>query len=257
MNNLDSHVYKAIVFDIDGTLTRSKLPIEKHLAEMLCILTKYYLVGIISGAGFEQFKWQVLDRLSCERASLEKLILMPTDGTVFCFCRDSSDWVCENDPPLSEDEKLSIRRAFENVFDEAGLEKPEKVYGKQIEDRGAQLNFSAFGQDAPIDLKEAWDPDNKKRERLIAILKNYLLNFSLRIGGTTSIEITRKGVDKAYGLSKFMERTGILKSEILYFGDKLASGGNDNPVLSMGIDCVVVDGPEDTEREISRLLDKF
>lgn len=256
MNNLDNHVYKAIVFDIDGTLTRSKLPIEKHLAEMLCLLTKYYLVGIISGAGFEQFKWQILDNLSCERESLKNLILMPADGTVFCN-HNSSGWTYENDPPLSEEEKLSIRRAFEKVFDAAGLEKPEKIYGEQIEDRGAQLNFSAFGQDAPIDLKEAWDPDNKKREKLVAILKNSLPEFSLRIGGTTSIEITRKGIDKAYGLSKFMEKTGFLKSEILYFGDKLASGGNDNPVLSMGINCVAVNGPEDTEREISRLLDKF
>ena len=72
------------------------------------------------------------------------------------------------------------------MFDRSGLEKPEKTYGELVEDRGAQFNFSALGQDASIELKEKWDPDNKKRERIVEVLQPVLHDFSIRIGGTTS-----------------------------------------------------------------------
>lgn len=124
-----------------------------------------------------------------------------------------------------------------------------------IEDRGAQLNFSALGQEAPIELKEKWDPDNKKRERMIAVLKRTLPDFSMHIGGTTSIEITRAGIDKAYGLKRLMGRTGISKGKILYVGDKLFKGGNDEPVLALGIACRAVKGPEETKSVMLEFLE--
>src|SRR3989338_9772385 len=147
-----------------------------------------------------------------------------------------------------------IKRAFEDIFKKSGIENPQKIYGELTEDRGAQLNFSALGQDAPIEIKEKWDSNNKKRERMIEVLKQELPGFSMRIGGTTSIEVTKAGIDKAYGLKKLMERAGVSKEKILYVGDKLFKGGNDAPVLTLGIECQTVKNPEETKKIIMKLL---
>ena len=245
--------FDLIAFDIDGTLTRSKLPLDGKMAELICWLMEEHKVAIISGAGFEQFKWQILDSLSCPPERMKNLYLLPSDGTVFCSY--SNDWRCEYDAPLSKEEKKRIKSAFENIFEKSRLESPDEIYGELVEDRGAQLNFSALGQDAPIELKEKWDSDNKKREQMIVILKGALPGFSMRIGGTTSIEITKDGIDKAYGLKKLMERTSISKEKMLYVGDKLFKGGNDEPALKLGIECRTVKDPEETKKVILELLE--
>ena len=242
-----------IVFDIDGTMTRSKLPLDAEMAGLLDRLLGKYKVAIISGANYKQFQWQILDQLKCSSEKMKNLYLLPVDGTVFCSYQDG--WRCQYDLSLSEEEKERIRDAFENIFEESGFEKPTKTYGKIVEDRGAQLNFSAFGQDAPIELKESWDPDNRKRAQMIEILKKNLSDFSLRFGGTTSIEVSRKGIDKAYGLNKLMKETGVSKGNILFLGDKLSGDGNDAPVLTLEIKCRAVNNPEDTKQAILEFLE--
>src|SRR3990167_7629650 len=242
-----------IAFDIDGTLTRSKLPLDSEMATLICRLMEKYKVAIISGASYNQFKWQILGPLVCQREKMKNLYLLQTDGTVFCNYRDG--WQCQHDAPLSKEEKESIKTAFGNIFEESGFESPDKIYGELIEDRGAQLNFSALGQEAPIKLKEKWDSDNKKRREMIETLKPVLAGFSMRIGGTTSIEVTKIGIDKAYGLNKFMAQTGFLKEKILYIGDKLFEGGNDAPVLALGVECRTVKDPEETKKVVSELLE--
>lgn len=241
-----------IVFDIDGTLTRSKLPLDDEMAKLICRLLEKYKVAVISGASYKQFKRQVLDRLKCSSENLKNFFLLPVDGTV--FCRYENGWHCQYDAPLSGEEKERIKNSFKNIFEESGFEKPDKTYGETVEDRGAQLNFSALGQDAPIELKEKWDPSGERRTRMIEILKRSISDFSLRFGGTTSIEITRPGIDKAYGLNKLMKETGTPKSGILFLGDKLSGGGNDAPVSALGIESRAVLGPEETKAIILELL---
>lgn len=237
---------------MDGTLTRSKSPIEAGMTELLGELLKKYKVAIISGATFKQFEWQVLDSLKSHEEVMKNLHLLPVDGTVSCLYNGT--WQCKEDNLLSNEEKESIRTALDNIFEKSELEKPEEVYGEPIEDRGAQLNFSALGQEAPIEVKEKWDPDNKKREKMIEVLRPSLPNLSMRIGGTTSIEVTRQGVDKAYGLTKLMDRTTISKDKVLYVGDKLFAGGNDEPVMTLGVETQAVLNPEETKQVIKELI---
>lgn len=242
-----------IVFDIDGTLTRSKSQIDIEMANLICQLIERYKVGIISGANYKQFQEQILDCLKCRSEKMRNLYLLPVDGTV--FCNYENGWQCRYDAPLSEEEKRRIKGAFKNIFEESGFKRPGKTYGEIIEDRGAQLNFSAFGQGAPIELKESWDPEGKKRTRMIEVLKHTLPDFSIRFGGTTSIEVTKTGVDKAYGLNKLMKETNISKEKILYVGDKFSGDGNDIPVKTLGIECRVISNPEETKDLVYKLLE--
>jgi phosphomannomutase len=79
-------------------------------------------------------------------------------------------------------------------------------------------------------------------------------DFHVRAAGATSIDVTLPGVDKAYGMNKLMEATGLKKEDILYVGDKIIPGGNDYAVQQMGIDCIAVANWEDTAYAIEGIV---
>ena len=89
--------------------------------------------------------------------------------------------------------------------------------------------------------KEKWDPTNEKKIRLKSLVESKLgIDFEVRVGGTTSIDVTMPGVDKAFGMKKLMSQLGLKKSNILFVGDRLQEGGNDYPIRAMGIDTIEV-----------------
>lgn len=97
---------------------------------------------------------------------------------------------------FSDAELTLILAAFAAALKAAGVA-DERIWGERIEDRGSQITFSGLGQHAPLAAKAAWDPDFAKRKRLQAALGLALPGFAVRIGGSTSVDITRAGIDKA------------------------------------------------------------
>jgi len=79
-------------------------------------------------------------------------------------------------------------------------------------------------------------------------------DLEVRAGGTTSVDVTMIGIDKAYGMKKLIEEMAIAKEDILFIGDKLNEGGNDYPVKAMGIDTIAVEGWEDTAYVLEGIL---
>ena len=72
----------------------------------------------------------------------------------------------------------------------------ERVWGEVIEDRGSQITFSALGQQAPLEEKKKWDPDFTKRKKIKAVLDTLIPEFSVRLGGATSVDVTKQGSTK-------------------------------------------------------------
>ena len=132
--------------------------------------------------------------------------------------------------------------------------KAEKVWGQLIEDRGSQITYSALGQQAPLEQKKKWDPDFAKRKKIKAILEPMIGDFSVRMGGATSIDITKPGIDKAYGIRKLHEILGITIQEMIFVGDALFPGGNDYPAKEAGVDSIRVRDPDDTKRVIEAII---
>ena len=116
--------------------------------------------------------------------------------------------------------------------------------------RGPRVSDHLFrlGQEAPLEEKRAWDPDGGKKEALRAAGAALLPELEVRSGGSTSVDVTRKGIDKAYGIGELSSQTGIAVSDMLFVGDRLDEGGNDYPVLRLGIDAHPVGGWQDTAR---------
>lgn len=238
---------KVIAFDLDDTLAVTKSPISDEMNATLARLLEHYDVCVISGGSFEQFKKQVVDRLEVPAHKLNRLHLMPTCGTrYYRYDELNTEWELQYAEDLSEAQKKKIVEVLEKVSKELGLWE-ENPAGEIIEDRGSQVTMSALGQQATPEAKYAW-AEKYKDARLVLRDKvaELLPDLEVRIGGTTSTDVTMIGIDKAYGMKKLIEAIDISKDEILFIGDKLQEGGNDYPVKAMGIDTIEVRNHEDT-----------
>lgn len=252
---------KLIAFDLDGTLAPSKSFLHDPMAITLDRLLDHFQVCVISGGKFGQFETQLLKGLKTTPEKLQKLHLMPTCGTqyyVYNIATEKWDQVyAEN---FTEAEKKKIIDALEEGIDKLGL-REKQVYGEIIEDRGSQITFSALGQDIVselglkgIEMKDAWDPDNNKKQRLRDYVAALIPEFEVRVGGGTSIDVTKPGIDKAYGMRKLINNLEISKEDILFMGDMLQPGGNDYPVMEYGIDSIEISDWKNTNQILNGIL---
>ena len=239
-----------IVYDLDGTLAESKSPLDAEMAGLLHDLLGIVKVAVISGGAWKQFEEQLLSNLPHD-ARLANLSLLPTCGTE--FFRYDADWKKVYSEDLAPDEKSRIESSLEKAITEADV-KPQKLWGEQIEDRGSQITFSALGQEAPLDEKDRWDPDFAKRKKIKAILDKLLPEFSVRMGGATSIDVTKPGIDKAYGIRKLRDILGIPLKDMIFIGDALFVGGNDYPAEEAGVVSIPVKGPDETKRVTEAII---
>lgn len=246
---------KVIAFDLDDTLAVTKSPMSDRMGELLGKLLEKYDVCIISGGKYEQFQMQVVARLEVPAHLLNKLHLMPTCGTrYFRYDELQKQWVLQYAEDLGDDEKKQIITVIEKHAKRMGLW-PEEPFGEVIEDRLSQISISMLGQKAPAEKKYEWAEKNSdKRLILRAAIAEELPSFEVRAGGATTIDITRIGIDKAYGMEKLIQALQINKENILFIGDKLEEGGNDYPVKAMGIDTIAVDGWEETALVLEGVL---
>ncbi len=217
-------------------------------------------VCVISGGQFGQFESQLIARLPAEPASLERLQLMPTCGTRY-YASSTAPGRSSNAEDLSADEKSRALAAVESEARRLGLWEPANeestTWGEILEDRGSQITFSALGQSAPVDAKKAWDPTGAKKNALRSAVQELLPDLEVRSGGSTSVDITRRGIDKAYGMTRLAQITGIPFGDMLFVGDRLDPDGNDYPVSTLGIRCIAVEGWEDTAGVVERFLEGY
>ena len=187
-------------------------------------------------------------------ADFTNLYFLPTSGGALYEWR-SGVWRKVYEERLTESEVHEIREAMGAAAKESDIvDLAGKSYGPRIEDRGAQVSFSALGQEAPLAEKKAWDPDRRKRSALQAALVKRLPGFSVAMGGTTTIDVTKKGVDKAFGIRRLAERLGIDERDTLYIGDELVAGGNDEAVYKTNAQVRTVSAPEETARAIVSIV---
>ncbi len=250
----------AIAFDLDGTLAPSKSPLPDRISAQLDKLLDNFHVCVISGGKFAQFEVQLLGNLHVSPEKLERLHLMPTCGTrYYKYDIAKAGWEQLYAEDFTDAEKTKIIEALNKGIDALGY-REKTQYGELVEDRGSQITFSALGQDIVtalgekgVELKEAWDPEGKKKASLREYVAELIPEFEVRSGGATSIDITKPGIDKAYGMRKLMAMLEISKEDILFLGDALQEGGNDYPVKAMGIDSLQVSNWQDTALAIEAI----
>ena len=241
---------KLIVFDLDGTLAESKASVDAEMAVLLDHLLKIVKVSVISGGAWSQFEKQVVAHLSHDER-LKNLSLLPTCGTK--FYKYDSKWDLLFSDDFTAEEKNKILSSLQQATETPEL-KPQKTWGDLIQDRGSQITFSGLGQQAPLEEKKKWDPDYAKRKKIKRLLDKLIPEFSVRLGGATSVDVTKEGIDKAYGIRKLRDVLGIPISEMIFIGDAVFPGGNDYPAKEAGALSIRVKDPHETKRVIEAIV---
>ena len=258
---------KVLAFDIDQTLNVAKTPITDEIADLLIKCLNHFEICPISGQKFDQFLIQIVNRLldrGVTARQLTHLHLFVAQGTQYYrypaenanapYSQDN--WKQIYNFPLTDEQVKKISASLEKSARELGYWEEDKLADGDeiIENRLSQVTFSALGQKAGTEAKYAWDPDCKKREAICARAKELAPEFDYEIGGTTSINAITPGMNKEFGMNHLLEELGVEKSDILYFGDMTQPGGNDYPVVQMGIDTITVRSHEDTAYALRGIL---
>ncbi|HUZ92948.1 MAG TPA: HAD-IIB family hydrolase [Candidatus Paceibacterota bacterium] len=252
---------KLVIFDIDGTLTPSKAPADREMISLLLRLLGEKMIAVIGGGKYDLFKNQLVRRLPKRDERLERLFLFPTNSTAFYRYMPDGSWRKVYSHELSRAEKKKIKAAFAAAFKKINYKHPVKTWGPVIEDRGTQITFSALGQEVVqklgkrgLELKEEWHKKSDVRPQFMRALRKLLPKFEVRQGGLTSVDVTRKGIDKGYGVRQIEKKLRVKRKEMLFVGDAIFPGGNDYAAVKTGVDYVKVNDPEDTKKVIRSIV---
>ena len=249
---------KILAFDVDQTLNIAKTPIPPEIAELLTKCLDHFEICPISGQKFDQFLIQIVDELKdATPEQLSHLHLFVAQGTQYYrYDPSKKEWKQVYNFPLTDEQVAKITQTIEQSAKELGYWEEDKLQegDEIIENRLSQVTFSALGQKAGTEAKYAWDPDCKKREAIVKRCKELAPEFDYEIGGTTSINAITPGMNKTFGMNHLMEELKVDKKDILYFGDMTQPGGNDYPVVQMGINTITVRSHEDTAYALRGIL---
>lgn len=252
---------KLIVFDLDGTLAPTKAQMDSEMSGLIKRLLMNYKVAVIGGGRYSIFQYQFINELNCPQELLNNLFLFPVTST--SFYRFNRGWRQVYAHNLTKSEKAKIKTAFARALKQIGYQPPKNIYGKVLEDRSSQITWSAVGQDVVkilgrkkgVALKEQWKQQYTPLKLKIAKLVGKLLpEFEIHAAGYTSIDVTKKGIDKAYGLKQIAKHLKIKIKDMLFIGDAIFPGGNDYAVVKTGVDYMKVKGPKETKKIIKSLL---
>jgi HAD superfamily hydrolase (TIGR01484 family) len=222
---------KIFIADVDDTICESTKVIKKEMVNQLVALNETGTTLIfISGSTIDQIYWQISPFLKTTH------YLIGTSGSecVGVNRYGIKSKIFEVEFPY--DDKKKVLEAFEDLI-VCHLVFPVTTKEDQLQDRGSQVTFSCLGRNAPSDMKKKFDPNRIIRTRWVRFLIDRLGSladkYSINIGGTTSIDVTIKGIDKAYGISRLLAIIKESPSDAIFFGDSTDPGGNDYPATNV------------------------
>jgi phosphomannomutase len=200
------------VFDVDGTLTPSRLPIDKKFEEFFLKWMDGKNVYLVTGSDKDKTIEQVGEKIwtKCTR------VYQSCGNAVY----EKGKLVKENKFKLDPELKFILVETLVNS-------KVPVKYGNHIEERPGLINFSTIGRNVPQEIRSTyvkWDNKHSERKRICERITKQLPRLEASIGGEISIDIYPKGQNKSQILKD-------LEGEIMFFGDKCEPGGNDYPIV--------------------------
>ncbi|MBU1622610.1 MAG: HAD-IIB family hydrolase [Nanoarchaeota archaeon] len=244
---IDFSKKKIIIADVDETICESCQQISEEMANKInTLIRKGYTFAFISGTGNQSLKRMISSCLT------EEHHLLCNTGTHYNLIQDEHNESTIYQETLTEEQKQEINSAFEELIKTYNIQSLT-TKEDQLQDRYSQITLSAIGRHAPSELKAQYDPDGEKRQTWVNFLQNILGDkYEIKIGGTTSVDVTKKGLDKEWGIRRFAQHHNFNLNEIIFFGDKIYPGGNDHAATKI-VYCVAVKNPEDTLKKLSQL----
>ena len=233
---------KVVAFDLDGTLTQHRSPLEEENRRLLEALSKKYKLLMV-GAGtckriFEQmgnFPIDIIGNYGLQYAEYDKA---------------SGDIVIKEEKTFPCD-KESVSKRAELFRNETGY---LTYAGAPVEFHASgNVTFPFLGTAADINDKLAFDPTREKRRALYGRFCELFPEFTVFVGGSSSYDMVPAPNDKAYAIDTYCRRFGLSHENVLYVGDDYEPGGNDYAVFASDIPFVCTDDYRKT-KEILRFL---
>ena len=256
-----------VLFDLDGTLTPAREPMNDDMLSWLEVLHKHSDVGIVTGSPFPYISEQAPEFLSqfCFHPDAGVTRIMPCNGTQL-FLSDGTGYervyAADMKESLGDESYRRLIWVLSNLQVNLleGIDIP--ISGNFISYRGSMLNWCMIGRDATSDERKAFvdlDAKYQIRKTLSKAFQNNLNEFKLEgishaIGGNTSIDVYPTGWDKTYALRHVQDY-----DQVYFIGDRCDEGGNDKSLY----DIIDEDkrhktgGPEQTKEIIGGLVEKF
>ena len=245
---------RLIGFDLDNTLANSRKPMLPDVAARFSELTRHIDVAVITGGRWELVVSQIIDVLGSQ-ACKANLHLMPTSGTRY-YRWVQGAWKRVFSHDLTEDQCARASASLERRARELGMW-PEHVWGERIENRGSQITLSVLGQQAPLEAKQAFDPDGSLKRRLAQAVAADLPDLKVHAGGYTSIDVSQQGIDKGFAVRELARLNGLPVGRMVFVGARMGEDGNDYPAAQAGAMGVAVNSPRDTIRFIDAMLERL
>lgn len=220
--------YKLIAMDLDGTLTQHKSQIDENNTKILYELKKYYQLLMLGAGG-------------CERI-YKQMNAFPIDIVGNYGIQESR--MIHEEFTIVRDDCYSIDKAyFEKAITKIRTITGYTNYiGENVEFHSSGLvTFPLLGTKASLKDKLAFDPDGSKRTEIYDVVRKEFPEFNCFIGGSSSFDIPSKKYDKYKALINYITPLGIAIEEVLFIGDDFKKGGNDEPLMLGGIDCIRVE----------------
>jgi len=204
---------KKFIFDIDGTLTLSRQPIDTSFQAFMIVFCCKHPVYLVTGSDRQKTIDQVgLD--ICYRA--EKVY---NCSGADAYKRDTNVYRSSWELPDNVEKFLKDELDYSQFPIRNGL---------HIEHRPGGVNFSILGRGTGVDLSSReeyvkWDRNTGERKDIADRLKNEFPELNVQIGGQTGLDISNG--DKSQILRDFNPN-----DELHFFGDMMNEGENDYPL---------------------------
>lgn len=241
--NIDVSKIRLVAFDLDGTLTQHKSPLEPKTRDMLTALSKKYKLLMV-GAG------------ACRRI-FNQMEGFPIDiignyGLQYAIYNESTkdiEIAKENVLPCDKD---SVSERVEALRQKYGM---TKYWGDSVEFHASgAVTIPCIGTKAPIDEKLAYDPTRAKRRAIYNDVKEIFSEYTVFVGGSSSFDMVPAPYDKYYALDLYCRENGLSHENVLYVGDDYGSGGNDEAVFKSDFPTVAIDDYTKTPEILEFLL---
>ncbi len=242
---------QAVIFDMDGTLTESFVPPAQSVLDDLVKLAHRIPIAIMSGASFDRIQRDVLQRM---QGSDTTRLYVFSDGGAQSHMWQNGAWHEMYNYILAPQDRRIITDAIREAATECDLFAGEPDTSR-ILDRETSVAWTALKGDVTPHQKREWDKNGEKLPKLLAAMRKRLSDFEVLIGGKTTIDVTRKGITKAFGVEWLAKDLSLEPKNMLFIGDGFMEGGNDAIVIPTGIQTTETSGPEETLEIIADLLE--
>jgi len=246
---------KIYIFDVDGTLTPSRLPMTKEFQKFFKKWIKKNKFYLVTGSDLPKLQEQ-MDFLDIE-----------AEG-IFTCCGNQfwkpDPHIVNTSAELIYENKFELTSKLKNTLEVMLMSSQYKHrYGNHIEDRGSMVNFSIVGRNCTQEQRDKyfeWDKEKGERKKISTFLKHKFPDLDAVIGGQISIDIYPKGMDKSQVFGIIEQDRLVQPDEYIFIGDRIENGGNDYPLAQLmddleGCDWYQTSGWKKTQKILEKLSD--